>query len=148
MNNSNNKNTSTSTGHASARQLRYAALLQWGTRIAFLVMIATYILYVTGIVEPHIPRDELIAQLNLPKDSYLANTGAPTEHWAWVPLMEKGDFLNYAGILILTLLTIVGILTLIPSYLKDRNWIYATIVSLELIVLLLAASGVVNIGGH
>lgn len=145
MNNRTDKNHAP---HASIRQLRYAALLQWGTRIAFAVMIVTYLLYVSGIVQPFVPRDKIIRYLNEPVKEYLAQTNIPTEHWGWLMLMNKGDFLNYAGILILTLLTIIGILTLIPSYLKDRNWIYATLVGLELIVLLLAASGVVSIGGH
>lgn len=134
--------------HASVRQLRYAALLQWGTRIAFVVMIITYLLYVSGAVKPFVPREKIIRYLDASATEYIAQTGVPSEHWDWLMLMNKGDFLNYAGILILTLLTVIGILTLIPSYLKDRNWIYSTIVSLELIVLLLAASGIVSIGGH
>ncbi|MFO7820810.1 MAG: DUF1634 domain-containing protein [Lentisphaeria bacterium] len=134
--------------YASVRQLRYATLLKYGTRLAFAVMIITYLPYITGIVKPFIPRAELVHCLSKPVSEYIEATNAPTRHWEWLTLMGKGDFMNYAGILILTLLTIGGILTLIPSYLKDRNWVYATIVTLELLVLLLAASGIINIGGH
>lgn len=56
MNNRTDKNHAP---HASIRQLRYAALLQWGTRIAFAVMIVTYLLYVSGIVQPFVPRDKI-----------------------------------------------------------------------------------------
>ena len=143
-----NQTNANHTAHASVRQLRYAALLKWGTRIAFAVMIVTYLLYVTGITEPYVPRDELIIHLDKDVTGFVEATGVPTDHWGWLKLMNKGDFLNYAGILIRTLLTIAGILTLIPSYMKDRNWIYATIVTLELAVLLLAASGIVSIGSH
>ena len=44
---------------ASPAQLRYADTLFYGSLIGFVIMLITYVLYVTGILPPQIPLDDL-----------------------------------------------------------------------------------------
>ena len=44
---------------ASPAQLRYADTLFYGSLIGFVIMLITYVLYVTGILTPQIPLDDL-----------------------------------------------------------------------------------------
>ncbi len=45
-------------------------------------------------------------------------------------------------------MTIVGFLTLIPAYIRKKDWPFLVIVILEVLALMLAASGVLGTGGH
>jgi hypothetical protein len=45
-------------------------------------------------------------------------------------------------------LTVLCFLTLIPAYLGQKEWIFAAITIVEVLVLILAASGVLVTGAH
>ncbi|MCF8105818.1 MAG: DUF1634 domain-containing protein [Desulfohalobiaceae bacterium] len=132
---------------ASPEQLRYANILFYGAWSGIAVMIITYLIYVFGILSPHIPLHEVPNYWGMSADQYLheADIG---QGWAWAALLGKGDFLNFLGIAFLGLLTIIGYLTLIPAYLKKKDTAYVTVAVLEVLVLLLAASGFLGSGGH
>jgi membrane protein YdbS with pleckstrin-like domain len=68
--------------------------------------------------------------------------------WNWVGQLNKGDFLNYIGIALLALLTVVCYLVLLPGYIRRKDWIYTSFCIAEVVVLLLAASGIFGSGGH
>ena len=63
-------------------------------------------------------------------------------------MLTKGDFLNYTGFVLLALMTILCYLVLVRGYIRQKNWIFATIAILEILVLSLAASGIFGGGGH
>lgn len=128
-------------------QLIYAELLFWGCWGSIALMIVTYLLYLFGIIDPYIPIKTVQQLWHLPSDEFLKQTNIHPG-WTWITLIGKSDFLNFIGIAILGLLTIIGYLTLIPAYLKEGDKLYATIATLEVIVLLLAASGILGSGGH
>jgi len=68
--------------------------------------------------------------------------------WGWVALLSKGDFLNYIGFVLLALMTILCYLVLLRGYIRHKNWIFSTIAFLEIVVLSIAASGILGSGGH
>jgi hypothetical protein len=45
-------------------------------------------------------------------------------------------------------LTVIGYFILFPAYLRKKDNIYSTIVAVEVVVLTLAASGLLGSGGH
>jgi hypothetical protein len=130
----------------SEEQLQYARWLDIGTRIGFGLLIATFALYASGLVAPHIPLSELPALWVLPVDRYLAATGLPTG-WGWLRLAGESDVMNFAGIAFLSLVTLGCYLRIAASYLRRGDSPMALIVAAEIAVLLLAASGLVS-GGH
>ena len=130
----------------SAEQLRYAAVLEKGMYAGLACLLVTFALYVSGIMEPHIPLDELPEHWTKSVGEYLtdADIGAG---WSWVGMLGKGDFVNFIGIATLAGVTVLAYLAIIPLLLKRRDIIYAVLASVEVLVLLAAASGLIA-GGH
>ena len=130
--------------HASDEQLRYANVLSHGVRAGFLVMIVTFVIYIFNIIPPEVPMSELVHQLQKPAEEYSADAGLP-RRWGWIKLLPAGDYLNYLGIILLSGLTLLALITLLPSYIKAKNFTYVVIIGIELAVLLTAASGILNV---
>ena len=130
--------------HASDEQLRYANVLSHGIRIGFVLMIITFVIYIFNIIPPEVPMSELVHQLQKPADEYIADAGLP-RRWGWVDLLPASDYLNYLGIILLSGLTLFALLTLLPSYIKAKNFTYVVIIGLELFVILMAPSGILNV---
>lgn len=126
--------------------LRYAHLLDWGTRLGVLALIASFAAYVLGFLQPHVPLEQLPTVWNLPVGAYLQQTSTPTG-WGWLSLVHKGDLSGLIGISILAGCSLPPLLGLIPLYLKRRDYVYASICSLVTGVIVLAASGLLT-GGH
>ncbi len=83
----------------------------------------------------------------MPVNKYLAATHIHTG-WSWLDMLGKGDFLNFVGIAFLAGVTIVCNLRIIPILLKKKDIVYAILAILEVLVLTLAASGILKAGGH
>lgn len=131
--------------YASPEQRLYAKWLDWGTRAGFLLLVATFLVYVLGGLPPAIPLDDLPKYWSLPVDEYLAATGAPTG-WGWVARLASGDYLNFLGVAVLGGVTIVCYLRLLPEFLRRGERVFAAICAIEIVVLVVAAAGLV--GGH
>lgn len=131
----------------SAEQIIYANLLLIGVWVGIFLMFATYFVYISGLLPSHVDM-QLIAQ-NWGKGvhEYMQITHSP-DGWGWTALLVKGDFLNYIGFALLGLMTVVCYLVLVRGYIREKNWIFTTISILEIVVLLVAASGILGSGGH
>lgn len=134
-------------GRATEEQIKYANMLFYGCWGGLALMTVTYLLYVTGIVTPHIPLNQVPLMWSEPVGTYLELGKVPTG-WGWAVLLGKGDFLNFLGIVLLAGMTILCYIPLIPAYLKRGEKGFALLALAEIIVLMVAASGVVGSGGH
>ncbi len=128
-------------------QVIYANILFYGCWLGILIMVITYLFYITGILEPHVPLQRITQCWAEPVGRYIEGSAIPLG-WGWVALLGKGDFLNFVGIVLLAGLTVVCFLTLVPAYLAQRQWVFAVISIIEVLVLVLAASGILGVGGH
>ena len=133
--------------HVPAEQKAYATLLMYGCWIGIGIMVVTYFLYLTGIIDPYITIAKVSDLWHLPADEFSHRLDVP-RGWGWVGLLGYGDYLNFIGIAILGALTIVGYIMLIPAYLKKKDFLFTSIAIVEVLVLLLAASGILGGGGH
>ncbi len=131
-------------GFVSDEQLRYAQWLDLGTRVGLVLLVASFALYVSGLVPPHIPVADLPALWVLPVDQYLAATGLQGG-WSWLGQLRSSDMMNFAGIAFLSLVTVGCYLRLAASYLRNRDTACALIALAEIVVLVLAASGLVGV---
>lgn len=122
-------------------QQPFASVLHWSTLTGFIVLIITFIAYVTGWLPAAVPLDRLPQLWGLSAAEYLKATGTPTG-WSWFFAMGKGDFASLLGIAILSGSCIACIAAIIPVYAKNRNTTYIVICLLEIIVLLVSASGI------
>jgi len=131
----------------SQEQVAYAKLLSTMMTVGLLSLMLTFILYISGILTPHIPKHTLPDLWHLPVAEYLQKTGIEPG-WSWVSMIKKGDFINFIGIVFLAGATVLCFIRIIPIYLKRKDIIYALIAIIEVVVLVFAASGILKTGGH
>ena len=63
-------------------------------------------------------------------------------------MVRYGDFINFIGIALLAGVTIVCFLAIAPVLWKNGDKWYACFALLEALILGLAASGILSVGGH
>jgi hypothetical protein len=131
----------------SSEQLAYAKLLDIGMKIGLLLLIGTFVVYLTGILSPYIPVNELPKYWGHNVHRYLEETGIHTG-WAWLGMINKSDFLNFLPIAFLAGITLVCYLRIIPILFRKKDIAYGIIAIIEVLVLALAASGILKTGGH
>ena len=131
----------------SDEQKIYAELLDKGMKLGLFAVIVSFFLYITGILPPAIPLDELPRYWAMPVGDYLAATGQ-SGGWSWVTLVGKGDYLNFIGIVILSGITILCYLAILPTLLRKRDTIYLSIAGVTVLILTFAASGILTAGAH
>ncbi len=138
---------------ANEEQLIYAKFLGWGMLVGLLLLFITFFLYASGIVAPAVPHDALSAYWGLDAHHYMEGVeedylklGHLVTGWSWVKLLGKSDYLNFVGIAVLSSITILCYLAIIPSLLRKGDKVYAIIAILEVLVLSLAASGILTAG--
>lgn len=140
---------------ATPEQLLYADILEKGMFFGLALMIVTFILYLTGIMSPAVPLDQIAGYWALPVKQYLAAINAnflhwehPATGWSWMKLLAKGDFLNFLPIAILSGVTMVCYAAIVPGLFKRGDKAYAVMAIAEVLILTLAASGLLSAGGH
>jgi hypothetical protein len=132
---------------APPEQSGYANLLFYGSWLAIAILVITYLIYVTGVLDTYVPVDKLPYYWTKPVTDYVHEANIPTG-WGWASLLHTGDFLNFIGIVLLAGMTIICFITLIPQYLRQKDIPFLVIVVLEILVLCLGASGILGAGGH
>ena len=140
---------------ASEEQLAYAGVLNVGMWIGLFLLVVTFIVYISGVLPSYVPIEKLS---EIPQGSYVQYWGmrahefnqafnVPTG-WGWTALVGKGDYLNFVGIAMLGGLSILCYLVILPILIKKKDRAYAVIAIVEVLVLALAASGILKAGGH
>lgn len=143
------------TKEASEEQMLYAALLEKGMYAGMVLLFITFVVYVFSIIPPAVPLNELAKYWSMNSHDYLEaiNQNAlhlahPPTGWTWVTLLNKSDFLNFLGIALLAGITIFCYAAIIPTLLKKGDKAYAIMCIVEVLILTLAASGLLAVGGH
>ncbi|MCG8333766.1 MAG: DUF1634 domain-containing protein [Proteobacteria bacterium] len=131
---------------ATPEQVLYANLLNKGMLIGLILLFVTFFIYIFGIMKPYIPIEELSNYWGLSVTEYLKTANIPTG-WGWVDMLGFGDFVNFLGIVVLSGVTILCYLAIVPTLLKSGDKVYAVLALIEVAVLSLAASGVL-VAGH
>ncbi len=132
---------------ASEEQVLYANLLSYGTWIGLATLIVTFVLYVARILEPVVPIDRLPDDWGMKAKDYMHELHLP-HGWGWAKLAGHGDFVNFIGIVALAGLTVVCYLTILPILIRKKDTPYVVMVIVEVLILALAASGILTAGGH
>ena len=132
---------------ATEEQLAYAKLLDIGMKLGLLMLVISFTIYVLGIFTPHVPVGDLPKYWSMPVKDYLKATDIHTG-WSWIYLLGKGDFLNFVGIAFLSGVTILCYMRIIPILFRKKDTVYAVLAIIEVLVLVLAASGILKSGGH
>lgn len=140
---------------ASEEQLAYAGVLNIGMWLGLALLVVTFILYISGVLPSYVPIEKLS---EIPQGSTVPYWGmrahefnhvfnVPTG-WGWLNLVAKGDYLNFVGIAMLGGLSILCYLVILPILIRKKDTAYVVIAIVEVLVLALAASGILKAGGH
>jgi hypothetical protein len=132
---------------ATEEQLLYAKILNIGMLIGLVGLVVTFGIYAGGILEPKIPIDEVQNYWVMSVGDYLHESGIKAG-WAWLGNLNSGDMLNFVPIALLSGITILCYLAILPGLLRKKDTAYVVIAILEVIVLSVAASGILGSGGH
>ncbi len=127
-------------------QRAYAIILDWGMKLGFVLLLITFAVYMLGLVPAHVPVEQLPYYWAMPAKEYLHAANVP-HGWGWLSLTGQGDFMNFIGIAFLAGVTIPCYIRILPILLKNKDTVYSIIAVLEIVVLVLAASGIL-VSGH
>lgn len=128
-------------------QLFYARILDLSAKCLFLLVILTFSLYVSGILSPYVPLDRLPQYWGQPLSRYLHLTNL-TPGWSWLSYLHYGDMLTFLPIAGIAGIAIFSYLCLAVKFLRHRDHFMGWIAVLEIIILLIVASGILQVGGH
>ena len=132
---------------ASEEQMAYAGVLNIGMWLGLAVLVITFFIYISGVLPTFVPIDDLPKYWTMRVHDYNVQLGAPTG-WHWAAMVGKGDYLNFVGIAMLSGLTILCYLVILPILFRKKDMKYVVIAFVEVLVLSLAASGLLKVGGH
>ncbi|MBU0987358.1 MAG: DUF1634 domain-containing protein [Proteobacteria bacterium] len=130
---------------ATPEQVLYARILEKGMYFGLLLLLITFGLYSLGIMDPYIPLDKISNYWHLNVNDYLKQANIP-DGWGWLGMLKYGDFINFIGVAILAGVTIMCYAAIVPTLLKNNDKVYAILAILEVLILSLAASGLLAVG--
>jgi len=111
------------------------------------LLIITFFVYLSGVLPSYVPIDDLPKYWGMRVHEFNVVLHAPTG-WGWAAQVGKGDYLNFVGIAILSGLTIVCYMVILPILIRKKDKAFIAIAIAEILVLSLAASGLLKSGGH
>lgn len=131
----------------------YASVLASGMYTGLLLLLITFSLYLSGFMTPAVPIEVLPDLWGLSVSEYLEVVNHEYVHreghltgWWWLSGLGFGDYVNFVGVAVLSGVTIVCYLSIIPTLVRKGDWVYGVIAVLEAVVLTLAASGILAAG--
>ena len=124
----------------SDEQLSYARALDVGVKLALVVLILGFAGYLSGILPSAIPLERLPELWGLPVAQYLERSGMP-HAWGWLALLGNGDVLSLASIAFLMSISTVCLFSLLPYFVRNRDWTYLAMTLAEFAVVAVAATG-------
>lgn len=132
---------------ASSEQLTYANILNKGMIIGILALLVTYAIYLAGVLPTFIPVEDVPKYWGKSVKTFTHDLGAPLG-WGWLRMIGTGYYVNFIGIVILAAISIFCYIAILPGLARKKDTPLVVIVILEVLVLVLAASGILKSGGH
>jgi hypothetical protein len=132
---------------ATEEQILYANLLNKGMLVGLLGLVVTFIIYGAGVLKPFIPIGDVQSYWVMPVSEYLEKSGVHAGWW-WLGNIKFGDMLNFLPIAFLSAITIFCYMAIVPGLMKKKDTAYVVLAIIEVLVLVVAASGILGSGGH
>ena len=131
--------------YLTARREIYASWLEFIAKTGLVLIVVSFTLYVFEIVQAYTGIKEISHYWSLSASEYMKQTGYHGG-WAWTRLVHKSDFMNFVGISLLAGATVVWYVRVLPVFLKEKDSVLAWICVIQILVMTLAASGVLSAG--
>lgn len=121
-------------------QRRFANLLFSGSWYGLFLLLVTFGIYLSGSLKPYMPLEKLPSTWTSPASEFMQQHGIPAG-WGWLNMVKHGDFLTFPAILVLLSLATISSLTLIPAFVRRKEWLHLIALLLLIALMCLAASG-------
>lgn len=131
--------------YSTERRDVYARWLDIAGRTGLILIAISFTIYLIGAVESHVPLVEIPSYWGLSASEYMKAVGY-RGGWSWLSLVHKADYMNFVGVCFLASVTMICNMRLIPILIKEKDKALATICILQIIVIFLAASGIIASG--
>jgi hypothetical protein len=122
---------------------RYGRCVEIGVAFSLGLIGLELTAYVTGALSPYIPLQDLPAYWSLPLKEFLVAANVPSG-WGWLAIVWKGDYLNFVGIALLASIPAAGCVSVVRAYAARGERTYAALALAQILVLIAAASGLLN----
>lgn len=132
-------------GQAGDDVLIYARLLALCAWLGLVVLILTFVLYMAVLTPPLVALQQLPALWTLPVDEFRRASGM-AGGWGWLAQVMHSDVAGLLGIVILVGGSLPALAVLALLYGRRGDRVYVGLCLAQLVVLLLAASGVFTAG--
>jgi hypothetical protein len=138
---------------ATPEQMTYARLLDKGMKLGLLMLVITFSIYLVaaaspmGLLETHVAVKDLPKYWSMPVNEYLKHANIQPG-WNWITMLDRVDFLNFTGIAFLAGITILCYGRILPIIYRQKDYVYTVLIGCEILVLTLAASGILHTGAH
>ena len=139
--------------NASEEMILYAGVLERGMYTGLLLMFVTFLLYIFGVLEPVVPLERIDSFWNQPVHDNLVQVNRVflgwdelPIGWSWVKLLGYGYYLNFLSVELLSGVTILCYLFIVPGMFQRKDYWMASIALAEALILILAASGLLAVG--
>ncbi|RDD31203.1 DUF1634 domain-containing protein [Prosthecochloris sp. ZM] len=119
----------------------YAGVLEKVSIGGLAASIIAYLLYVLHLMPLSVSVHDIAANWHLSSDELVAK-GLASYGWAWAKHLPDADMLSLAAIGLLTLTPVACLAIASLAFLKKRDYAYTVISILQILVLLVAVSGV------
>ncbi|MGC8775595.1 MAG: DUF1634 domain-containing protein [Chlorobaculum sp.] len=134
--------------YADSVQLAYAKTLEFVSHAIIIVMALGFILYIFRLLPLTVPVETVAANwhLNATKLQMKIHHHSGWSCFEDVHTFMHGDTISYASVVFLSMATMVCLATATIAFFKEKNRIYLLITILQVLMLLVAASGKLTSG--
>ena len=127
-------------------QLVYARVLEMVSHVGMAFLALGYVVYVLQLLPLSVPIDAIAGNWHLKASEMQQKLHTPA---GWSILSSsgalfKGDVVSYLSIYYLAMATVVCLAFASVIFYREKNYLYTTIAVLQVLVLLVAASGLIH----
>jgi len=122
----------------------YANAFDLYGKIAFVLILLTFLIYIFQIFEPQIPIEKVAKLWSMSSSEFSRAIDSNNLNWAWVKLLSKSDYMNYLAVIFLATIAVIANFRILPILLIEKDYKLAVISLLQIIVIILAASGILK----
>lgn len=125
--------------------MAYAEILSWVSLLGMIFLGLGFFIYLMQMLPSTVSIQEISQHWHLKASDFTHQLHIPTG-WAWIDHIFHGDILSYASIVFLSTGTIGCLAIVAVVFFREKNHIYTAIAIAQVLILLLAASGIVSSG--
>jgi len=131
--------------YASDAQLILAKLYHGASIIGLTLIAAAFTLYAAGVLSSNVTVAEVTSYWHLDAAAYAEQTGTPVG-WGFLKELFRGDCLTFGSLLFMAMAVILSLAIMVAVFMRKRKPEFAVMALLHIVILLVAAAGVVSGG--